>query len=94
MESEATPNVPPVVVPPVVNAETAKKERKTPDPVSTLIGSWNETRTVFTVITRLEAATDKQKTDAIKALPFGTYTVLTTRETTKTLKEVTRVSIA
>jgi hypothetical protein len=93
MPEETNPSVPPVEVPPVVNPET-KKERKTPDPVSTLIGKWNEDRTVFTVITRLEAATDKQKTDAIKALPFGTYTVLTTRETVKTLKEVTRVSIA
>lgn len=94
MPEETNPAVPPVTVPPVVNPEAAKKERKTPDPVSTLIGNWSEDRKVFTVITRLEAATDKQKTDAIKALPFGTYTVLTTRETTKTLKEVTRVSIA
>lgn len=94
MPEETNPAVPPVAVPPVVTPEVAKKERKTPDPVSTLIGNWNTDRTVFTVITRLEAATDKQKTDAIKALPFGTYNVLTVRETVKTLKEVTRVSIA
>jgi hypothetical protein len=82
------PNTPPVVVPGVNRPEAPKKERKTPDPVSTLIGTWGESGKVFTVLTRIEAATDKQKTDAIKALPFGKYTVLTARETTKVYEQV------
>lgn len=89
-ETGTAPETGTTPVTPVVPAAPAvpKKERKAPVPSSTLIGTWNEDKTVFSVLSRLEDATDKDKADAIRALPFGKYTVLTARETTREYKEV------
>ena len=100
MPEETNPGTTPATNPgtdPAVNTGTnpaapaaAKKDRKIPEPMSTLIGHWNEDRTVFTVKARLEAATDADRAAAIKALGHGKYSVLTARETVKEYVQVTR----
>lgn len=89
-EGTGTPTTPPEGTPPGAGNPPAavKKERKAPVPSSTLIGTWDESKTTFSLKARLEDATDADKAKAIKELGYGKYTVLTVREVVREFKKV------
>jgi len=57
-----------------------KAARKAVGPMTVRIGTWDETGTVFTVKKSLVGPTDKDIKLACKELGYGTYSIITGRD--------------
>lgn len=71
----------------------AAPQRANPGKMTTRIGSWNEDKTVFTVkAPAIIGATPKAIKDAIAALGYGVYDIMTGRDDQITYRKVERDS--